>query len=572
MSILVERADQVFPALVTEQIEIVKRFCGGEARIFAAGDVIFRVGDLHAPAWFVIDGWMEVSRRDGLSREAAVGTYKTGQFSGELSQLAGRPSLTSGRAGPQGCSAISLDAIHLRALVIGSADVGELVMRAFILRRVALITEGGAGTVLIGRFGTPELVRLQGFLTRNGYPHIVMDPSSDDEAQALIDRLGIAPSELPLMVCPNGTVLRAPTDVETAACLGITPTLDPEIIYDIAVVGAGPAGLATAVYAASEGLTVLVLDQRAAGGQAGASARIENYLGFPTGISGRALAGRAISQAMKFGAAIAVPLQVARLISDPDPTSHGPMTLELSDGRAVRALATVAASGARYRRPDIPGLETFEGAGVSYWASPIEARLCEGEEVAVIGGGNSAGQAVVFLSPTVKRLHWVIRGEGLSATMSRYLIDRIAALDNIELYVETEVFALEGDQSGGLTGIRMKRRSTGAVHLQRLRHLFLFIGADPNSAWLEKTALLDEKGFLRTGEVFRGDARRCGRASLPLETSIPRVFAVGDVRSGSTKRVAAAVGEGAAVVASIHQVRAFEQAHHGTKADVGPKN
>ena len=362
------------------------------------------------------------------------------------------------------------------------------------------------------------------------------------------------------MVCPNGTILKRPTDAEAGVILGITPELDPKTVFDVAVVGAGPAGLAAAVYGASEGLSVLVLDQRAFGGQAGASARIENYLGFPTGISGMALAGRAFNQALKFGAEIAIPLEVARLdCGTLDQEGGGPMRLELTNSSVVRARTVVVATGARYRRPPIPNLSTFEGRGISYWASPVEAKLCEGEEVALVGGGNSAGQAVVFLAPKVKRLHLVVRGSGLEASMSRYLIDRIAALPNVELHTGTEVVALEGDEVTGLTAAVFRERATGATHTCPLRHLFLFIGADPNTSWLNRCVALDNKGFVVTGANSTAGASDRRRPVLPLETSRPGVFAIGDVRAGSTKRVASAVGEGAAVVAQIHSVVAGSQ-------------
>jgi len=331
--------------------------------------------------------------------------------------------------------------------------------------------------------------------------------------------------------------LKRPSDEELAACLGITPVLDPDAFYDVAIVGAGPAGLAAAVYAASEGLSVIVLDERGVGGQAGASMRIENYLGFPTGISGQALAGRAFNQALKFGAEIAVPVKVGRL----DCTSD-PLMLYLSGDRRIQAQALVIASGARYRRPDIPNLAEFEGAGVSYWASPIEARLCAGEEIALVGGGNSAGQAIVFLAPQVKRLHLFVRRD-LSETMSRYLIDRIAALPNVEVHVGSEVIALEGDRATGLIAATFRNLKDGTEHRCALRHLFLFIGADPNTEWLQGCVQTDAKGFVTAGAN-----------ALSLETSRPRIFAIGDVRAGSTKRVAAAVGDGAAVVAQIHSL------------------
>lgn len=559
MSLIETRSHQMFPVLDFAQIETAKRFAIGDARHFTPHEVVYDAGELFAPAWLVIEGEINVVRRDGLDREAAVTTHGVGQLTGELSQLSGRPSLARGRAGTRGCAAVSFDAAHLRALVVGSAEVGEVIMRAFILRRVALIQDGGSGSVVVGVPGNPALVRLQGFLTRNGYPHLVLDVSTDEGGRALVERLGVRPAELPLMVSPNGTVLRAPTDAEAGVFLGITPKLDPEAVYDVTVVGAGPAGLAAAVYAASEGLSVLVLDQRSFGGQAGASARIENYLGFPTGISGQALAGRAFNQALKFGAEVAIPLEVSQFDCDDSKRLPGaPLKLQLTDGRYVRSRTVVVASGARYRRPEISNLSIFEGAGVSYWASPIEAKLCEGEDVALVGGGNSAGQAAVFLAPKVKRLHLMVRGKGLEATMSRYLIDRLGALSNVELHIGTEVIALEGNRTTGLTGAVFRHRSNGTTSRCALRHLFLFIGAEPNTSWLQNCAAMDAKGFLRTGEDFQGNASRLGRHTLPLETSIRGMFAIGDVRSGSTKRVAAAVGEGAAVVPQIHGALALQ--------------
>lgn len=554
MSVIDTRSHQMFPVLDAVQVETAKRFASGPAQDFAPGEVVFDAGVANAPAWLVLKGSIDVVRRDGLKRETFITTHHPGQFSGEVSQLAGRQSLAAGTAGADGCTALPFDAAHVRALMIGSADIGEIMMRAFILRRMGLLEEGGVGSILVGEPGTPDLTRLQGFLARNGYPCTVLDATNDAVGRAVVERFGILANELPIMLCPNGTMLRRPTNAEAGGCLGITPELDPKKIYDVAVVGAGPAGLAAAVYAASEGLSVLVLDERAFGGQAGASARIENYLGFPTGITGMALAGRAFNQALKFGAEIAIPLEVARLDCG---ESNGAMRLELTNGGAARARTIVVASGASYRRPPIANLAMFEGRGISYWASPVEAKLCEGEEVALVGGGNSAGQAVVYLAPKVKRLHLVVRGAGLESSMSQYLIERIAALPNVELHTGTEVVGLEGDESTGLTGAEFRERATGDVHTCHLRHLFLFIGADPNASWLDGCVAVDGKGFVVTGT-------RCphsnARAPLPLETSKPGVFAIGDVRAGSTKRVAAAVGEGAAVVAQIHSVLTPEPA------------
>ncbi|MEG3171559.1 FAD-dependent oxidoreductase [Sphingomonas sp. ZB1N12] len=550
MSDLGARDHQMFPVLNAEQLETAKRFASGPARVFAAGEQVYAIGEHGVAAWLVLEGTIDVVRRDGLSHEAPITTHGPGQLTGEVNQLAGRPTIAGGTAGAGGCTALPFDPAHLRALMVGSADVGEIVMRALILRRFGLIEQGSGGTVIVGLPDSPDVVRLQGFLTRSGYPNIVLDAASDDEGRALVERTGVASSDLPLVVCPNGTVLKRPSDIEVAACLGITPDLDPDTVYDVAIVGAGPAGLAAAVYAASEGLSVIVLDERAIGGQAGASARIENYLGFPTGISGQALAGRAFNQALKFGAEIAIPLTVEHLDCDEDRPAGVPLVLELPGDRRVQSRTVIVASGARYRRLDIPDLAEFEGAGVSYWASPIEARLCEGEEVALVGGGNSAGQAVAFLAPRVKHLHLIVR-RPLAATMSKYLIDRIAALPNVTIRVGTEIVGLEGERATGLTAAIFRQRSDGTETRCAMRHLFLFIGADPNAGWLQGCVDTDEKGFIVTGG-----------ATLPLQTSRTGVFAIGDVRAGSTKRVAAAVGEGAAVVAQIHTVLADMAERH----------
>ena len=549
MSTIDTRRDQMFPAFDADQIATARRFASGPAIAFAPDAPMYEVGEMHATVWLVIEGGISVVRRDGLGHERHITMHQTGQFTGEVSQLAGRGSLAAGKAGPDGCTALPFDTAHLRALIIGAAELGEIIMRAFILRRVALIENDASGSILVGRPGETVLTRLQAFLTRNGYPNTVLNAADDAEGIALVERLGILPEDLPLMVCPNGTILKRPTEIEAAACLGITPELDPDKTYDVTIVGAGPAGLATAVYAASEGLSVLILDQGSFGGQAGASARIENYLGFPTGISGQALAGRAYTQALKFGTELALPLEVSKLdCADREPGR--PLRLVLSNGVTVSSHTVVIASGARYRRPPIDNLARFEGAGVSYWASPIEARMCAGEEVALIGGGNSAGQAVVFLSPRVRKLHLMVRREGLEATMSKYLIDRIAALPNVELHTHTEVIALDGDDTG-LAGATFRHRLSGETHQCDMRHLFLFIGADPNTRWLDGCVSLDGAGFVRTGES--GGPRS-------LETDREGVFAIGDVRCGSVKRVAAAVGEGAAVVAQAHQYLASVEA------------
>ena len=546
MGVIETRREQMFPRLTPPQCATAMRFAAGIEQIFAPGETLYAIGDAAVPAWLILEGSVSVTRRDGLRGEALITVHEPGEFTGEVTQLAGRPSLATGRAGPDGCTAMPFDAAHLRALMVGSADVGEVVMRAMILRRVNLIEAGGAGPVLVGRPGSRRISRLQGFLRVSGIPHLVLDADAAGEGSDLVERLGVLPDELPLMVCPDGTILRAPSDAEAAVCLGLVREPDPDMLYDVAVVGAGPAGLAAAVYAASEGLSVIVLDATAVGGQAGQSNRIENYLGFPTGISGHALAARAVNQALKFGAEMAVPLAVTSLDCD---VPGGPLALRLATAGTIRSHTVVVASGARYRRPDLPNLACYEGAGVSYWATPVEARLCAGEEVALVGGGNSAGQAAVFLAEHVRHLHLVVR-RPLAATMSRYLIDRIAALSNIEVHVNHEILRLEGDPRHGLTGASFRDRSNGTSRHRDLRHLFLFVGADPNAAWLSADIARDAAGFVVTGCLQpHGDA---ARPVLPLETSRPGVFAIGDVRAGSTKRVAAAVGEGAAVVAQIH--------------------
>lgn len=540
MGTINDRSEQMFPMLSPAQFEVALGFASGSPRPFRPGAVVSSIGARNAPIWLILEGSIVIVRRDGLGHEQPVRTLVAGQFTGEVSQLAGGAAIAEGSAGAEGCSAAPLDAVHLRALLIGSAELGEIVMRALILRRADLIGGGAAGSVLVGSPQEFHARRLQSLLTRNGYPNTLLDVDGDAEGQAVVDRLGLSRDDLPVMICPNGAVLRRPTDMEAAVCLGLSPELDPQRIYDVAVVGAGPAGLATAVYAASEGLSVVVLDQRAYGGQAGASARIENYLGFPTGISGQALAARAYNQALKFGVEMAIPLQVAR-ITCPDARPNQPIELELTSGEILRAATVVIASGARYRRPQIANLELFEGTGVSYWATPVEARLCAGEAIALVGAGNSAGQAVVFLAPKVSKLHLVVRGSSLEATMSSYLVERIAALHNVEVHARTEIVALDGARETGLQAATCRHRDTGDTRSHDLRHLFLFIGADPNADWLSDSVALDDRGFVITGASF-----------LPLQTSRSGVFAIGDVRAGSTKRVAAAVGEGAAVVTQIH--------------------
>ena len=544
-----DRSAQRFPQLREVQLDLVKRFAEAEARKFSAGEVIYRPGDRDVPAWFVLEGAAETFGQVGLDQETEIRRLESGQFTGELNQLSGKPTLAGARAGRDGCVALPLDANVLRALIVGTAELGELIMRAFILRRIGLL-ERGIGPVLLGRAGSPDLLRLEGFLTRSAYPHLLLSCASERGRQ-MLDDLALPAEDLPILICACGRVLKRPSNEEAGAWLGITPKLKSDDLYDVAVIGAGPAGLATAVYAASEGLSVLVLDRDVLGGQAGASARIENYLGFPTGISGQALTGRAVNQAQKFGAQVAIPLAATRLHCDGDDSGRdGTVELTLSEQGTVRARAVVVASGARYKRPAIANLKSFEGDCVHYWASRVEAKLCSGEEIALVGAGNSAGQAVVFLAPRVKRLTMVVRGAGLEASMSRYLIDRIRMLDNVDILIRSEVAELHGEEIAGLNGATIRNRDSGVTSFLPVRYVFMFIGAEPNTAWLDGCLALDEKGYILTGQ--RNGAGAQMPATLPLQTSMSRIFAIGDVRSGSTKRVASAVGEGAAVVAQIH--------------------
>ena len=535
--LLEKRLDQIVPTLTPVQIQFALRFASGPERRFAPDEKLLDVGDRNMAVWLVVEGSIIASRRDGLGRESLFATGGPGQFSGEVSDLAGHASLAAVCAGPNGCTAYPFDLPHLRALLISSADIGELMMRAFILRRAALLEGETVGSVILGEAGSTDTVRLQGLLTRNSYPHSLID-AGGREGEALVERLGVQPGDLPILICPNGTVLRRPSNAEAGVGLGIVPDIKPGTEYDVIVVGAGPAGLATAVYGASEGLSVLVVDSRSFGGQAGASSRIENYLGFPTGVSGQALMARAFLQAQKFGAQFAVPVSVVELDCS-QPPSH---RVALDNGISVYGRTLVIASGVRYRRPEIENLDRFEGTSVSYWATPIEATLCEGRDIVLVGGGNSAGQAAVFLSAHARQVHMAVRSSGIDASMSRYLIDRIKATRNIELRVRTAVTGLSGSAEGALESVDMTRNESGDTQRVNAQHMFLFIGADPNTQWLDRRIGLDSKGFVTTGSNLQ----------LPLATSSAGVFAIGDVRCGSVKRVAAGVGEGAAVVAQIH--------------------
>jgi thioredoxin reductase (NADPH) len=538
------RHEQTFPTLTPQEIAGIRRF--GELRSYKDGERLFEAGKPGPGMFVVLSGHVAITQRDGLGHVTPIIDQGPGQFLAEIGQLSSRIALVDGHAEGD-VETLLIPPDKLRALLVAEALLGERIMRALILRRVNLIQGGVGGPVLIGPSTSTSVARLQNFLTRNGFPHHLLDPVGDNDAAELIARYSPSPDDWPLVVTIDGTVLRNPSENELARALGMIGGPRGDRTYDVAIVGCGPAGLATAVYAASEGLSVAVLDSRAYGGQAGASARIENYLGFPTGISGQALAGRAFSQAQKFGAEIMIPMSAKSLDCA---RRDGAFALTLDCGDALRSRAVVVASGARYRRPEIENLDRFEGRGVWYWASPIEARLCGGQDVILVGGGNSAGQAAVFLSGHARKVCMIIRGGGLGASMSRYLIERIEATPNIELMFNTEVVALEAAADFSLERVRWRSRLSGAESEAEIRNLFLFVGADPATGWLDGCGVtLDRAGFVVTGAQSEQNQ---GRPVPLLETSVPGVFAVGDVRSGSVKRVGGAIGEGAQVVAALH--------------------
>ncbi len=530
------RRAQMFPTLEPKEIALLERF--GERKSYAAGERIVATGEI-APGLFVFySGSVEVTQHDQGGRRLHITTHGPGHFMGELAQLSNRPSLVDAYA-LEPVEALVIASRRLRDLLVENADLGERIMRALILRRVGLLETGSGGPVIIGRADSGDVLRLEGFLARNGHPHQRLDPETDSCARTLVERFHITPQELPIVLCPNGQLLRNPKENELARCIGLVSAIDSSRVFDVAIIGAGPAGLAAAVYAASEGLSTIVLDCRAFGGQAGASARIENYLGFPTGITGMALMARAYNQAQKFGVEMAIPDEVTRLR-----TKDGAgFALDLANGEVVNTRAVVIASGAKYRQLDVSNLGDFEGSSVHYWASPLEARLCSGQDVALVGAGNSAGQAAVYLASQVAKVWMLVRGSDLGATMSSYLVERIKAQPNIELLTQSEVSALEG-QNGMLNAVRWRNRRSGEETRREIRHLFLFIGAEPNTDWLSTSEItLDEKGFVLT---------QASHSLRPLETNREGIFAIGDVRAGSVKRVAASVGEGAQVVATLH--------------------
>ena len=540
-------ADRVFPTLKPEQIARIGAH--GHVRQIRRGEVLVEAGEQIVPFFVVTDGAIEVVKPSGAT-ETIVAVHRRGQFSGEVNMISGRRALFRARVSEPG-AVIELDREHLLALVQTDAELGEILMRAFILRRLELIAQGLGDAVLVGSNHCAGTLRIKEFLTRNGHPYSYIDLDRDVSVQELLDRFHVAPADVPVLICRGDVVLRNPTNQQIADCLGFNEAIDQTHIRDLVVVGAGPSGLAAAVYGASEGLDVLVLESNAPGGQAASSSKIENYLGFPMGISGQELAGRAYAQAEKFGAQIIIAKGARQLAC-----ARKPYAIEIDNGPRVPARTVVIATGAEYRKLALDNLSQFEGAGVYYGATFVESQLCKGEEVIVVGGGNSAGQAAVFLAQTAKRVHMLVRSDGLADTMSRYLIRRIEDNPAIVLRTRAEIVELEGGNH--LERIRWRDNRTGNVEAQDISHLFVMAGAVPNTHWLEGCVALDANGFIKTGpDLTRDDLAAAqwplARAPHLLETSLPGVFAVGDVRGGNIKRVASAVGEGSIAVALVHQ-------------------
>jgi thioredoxin reductase (NADPH) len=540
--------ERLFPVLTADQIARIAAH--GRTRRVSTGEVLIDVADRTLPFFVALSAEVQVLRvADGT--EMLITTHHRGQFSGEANLFTGRPALARLRVSAPG-EVIELTREQVLGLVQTDAELSEILMRTFILRRLEFIARDFGDVVVVGSTHSAGTLRVKEFLTRNGHPFHYIDLDRDREAQEILDRFHVSVDDVPVLICRGEAVLKNPTNGKIADCLGFNAAVDYAPVRDLVVVGAGPAGLAAAVYGASEGLDVLVIESQMAGGQAGSSSRIENYLGFPTGVSGLELTGRAHAQAQKFGAQVVVAKAATRLAC-----GRQPYAIELDDGVRVQARAVIIASGAEYRKPAIENLRQFEGAGVYYAATRMEAQLCGHEEVIVVGGGNSAGQAAVFLANIAKRVRVLVRGNGLADTMSRYLVRRIEEHPAITLHAHAEIVKLEGN--GRLERVHWQDKRTGEVAIDRVPHVFLMTGAIPNTHWLEQCVALDDKGFIKTGpdlsaEELTAFGWRLSRPPYLLETSRPGVFAVGDVRAGSVKRVASAVGEGSIVVSFVHQL------------------
>lgn len=538
---------ELFPKLSAEQI--VRLDAVGARRAVAAGEVIFEQGERRKNLFVVLSGRIEVVSPSPQG-DVRIVTCEPGEFSGEVDMLSGRPSLVRVQAATAG-ELLEIDLATLQNIIQTDSELGEIFLRTFVRRRLELIARDLGGLVLIGSRHSAETLRLKEFLARNGHPHTYLDVEHDAVVQTLLDQFGIGTQDIPVLICRNHPALRNPTNAEVASRLGFNVEIDERHVYDLIVVGAGPSGLGAAVYAASEGLDVLVLESTAPGGQAGSSSRIENYLGFPLGVSGQDLASRAFVQAEKFGAKIAIARVAAKLTCD-----RRPFRVECVGAEPVHCQSLIIASGAEYRKLPVPNLKRFEGVGVYYAASRLEGQLCSQEEVAIVGGGNSAGQAAVFLSGIAKHVHIIVRGPGLAESMSRYLIRRIEESSNITLRSRTQIVGLEGNEH--LEQISWKDEASGSTETHAIRHLFSMTGAAPNTAWLQGCVALDDRQFVKTGaDVAAADLNAAHwplrRHPYLFETSVPGVFAVGDVRSGSVKRVASAVGEGSVAVQLVQR-------------------
>jgi thioredoxin reductase (NADPH) len=548
---MLDAATQMFPTLTEAQINRLRPH--GKVRKVEVGEILFKPGDTAISFFVVLTGSMDIVQ-PSLEGERLIVTHNaTGHFTGELTMISGRGTLVIGRVTAAG-EFLELTTDEMKSVIAKDAELSEILMRAFILRRLALISKGYGNLILMGSRHSAQTLRLREFLTRNGQPYTYVDLDTDQASQELLDRFHVTVDEIPVVICSSRNVMRNPTVQHLADCLGFNATVDEAQVHDVVVVGAGPSGLAAAVYAASEGLDVLVIETAAPGGQAGSSSKIENYLGFPTGVSGQELANRATTQALKFGAKMMVAHSVARLECD-----KRPYKVVLDNGTALATRSIVISSGAQYNKPKIANLAMFEGQGVYYGATFMESQMCDGEVVIVVGGGNSAGQAAVYMAQTAHKVHMLVRAGELSSTMSRYLIQRIEENPAIELHYRTEIVGMDGDTH--LETVTWNDNATGATTTHPIRHIFVMTGASPRTEWLEGCLALDGKGFILTGRDVSDRASQKSawplvRPPFMLETSLPGVFAVGDVRSGNVKRVASAVGEGAISIHMVHQVLA----------------
>src|SRR3984885_1293463 len=541
---------QAFPVLTDAQINRVRSV--GKPRRVEKGEILFEPGDTNIPFFVLLSGSMDIVQPD-FNGERTVAVHGPGEFTGEMTMISGRHSLVRGRVTEAG-EFLEVSGDSLRSLVARDAELSEIFMRAFILRRLQLVSRNQGNVVLLGSRHSANTLRLREFLTRNEHPYTYVDLDVDKSSEELLDRFNVKAEEIPVVVVCNARyVLRNPSMQQVADAIGLNSAVDQSLVRDLVIVGGGPSGLAAAVYAASEGLDVLVIEEASPGGQAGSSSKIENYLGFPTGLSGQELVARAIAQTEKFGAKIMVAHSVARL-----DCARRPYKVILDNGNKIAARSVVIASGAQYNKPPISNLQQFEGAGIYYGATYMESQLCEGEDVVVVGGGNSAGQAAVFLSQTARKVYMLVRSGNLSDSMSRYLIQRIEENPGIELHFKTEIVGLEGDAQ--LERVTWKDKATGEISVHNIRHVFIMAGASPRTEWLKGCLALDNRGFILTGRDLNGAAEaptwKLSRSPQMLETSLPGIFAVGDARSGSVKRVASAVGEGSIAVYLVHRALA----------------